>query len=173
MTDQSNANDVNLIDDYQAEALKTAIYPKHLGILYTISGELGEAGEKAAVLLSVLDRAQRDNPDFNSSDLLLLKAAISSAVTACSVVEILKKKARKGLLAIHPLPPLLPEEIERIKSEGGDGLWYQAGTAHEAGLSLSSVAQGNVVKLRERKSSGTIASKGESIEDRKANLKTV
>lgn len=170
MTQEMAVSDIQKIDDYQAEALRTAKYPKHLGVLYTVSGELGEAGEKGAVLLSVLDRAMREDPNFETPDLLMMKSAISAAVAACAVVERLKKQARKEQLKINPLPTLLPEEISRFQSEGGDQNWYSAGTAAEIGLPLSAVLQHNIAKLRERRDSGTIVAAGETIAERKASI---
>lgn len=172
MTQPLEIGEIRTLDDYQVEALRTAQYPKHLGTLYTVGGELGEAGEKAAVLLSVLDRAAKEDPSFETPDLLMMKAAISSAVAACAVVERLKKKARKGELKINPLPKLLPTEVERFISEGGDGMWYDAGTAEEIGVRLSTVAQANIAKLRERRAAGVIASQGETIAERKASIQS-
>lgn len=171
MTQQLTIEDIQRLDDYQIEALRTAIFPKHLGVLYTVSGSIGEAGESGAVLLEVLNRAQREDPKFETPDLLMMKAAISAAVAACNVVEMLKKKARKGLLNINPLPKLLPAEVERFQSEGGDGLWYGAGTADEIGRKLTDVAQGNIRKLRERRETGTIVAQGETVAERQASIK--
>lgn len=170
MTQPLEIESIRTLDEYQTEALRTAQYPKHLGTLYTVGGELGEAGEKGAVLISVLDRAAKEDPSFETPDLLMMKAAISSAVAACAVVERLKKKARKGELKINPLPKLLQGEIDRFVSEGGDGMWYDAGTAAELGVKLSVVAQQNIRKLRERRESGTIVAAGETVAERKASI---
>lgn len=37
------------LDDYQERALRTAVYPAHVGMYYTILGLCGEAGELANV----------------------------------------------------------------------------------------------------------------------------
>jgi NTP pyrophosphatase (non-canonical NTP hydrolase) len=50
---------------------------------------------------------------------------------------------------------------EAIKKELGDCLWYVAVLAFELGLTLESVAVGNVEKLRSRKERGKINGSGD------------
>jgi hypothetical protein len=83
-------------------------------------------------------------------------------------VEFMKKKARKSQYDLPTLPPLTDEVRERIKSEQGDCMWYQAGTAEVAGYKLSDVAQQNIKKLRERRAAKVLTSAGETIEEREA-----
>ena len=168
MDDTDQISSITEIDVYQQEAEKTAIFPEHLGVLYTIMGVLGEAGEMGAVLLDIINRSIEEDETVLNHDLQVIKDTLETAVDVCSVLETLKKKARKGELTIHPIPELTEDERGRILSEGGDGLWYAALTAKVSGLKLSEVAQGNVRKLRERKNAGVLASKGETIEDRLA-----
>jgi hypothetical protein len=81
----------------------------------------------------------------------------------------LKKLARKGKLNLPQLPALTDTVRERIISEQGDCLWYQAGMAEVSGHKLSAVAQQNIKKLRERRDAKVITSSGETIEERRAN----
>ena len=154
------------LDAYQTEAKKTAIFPEHLGVIYTILGVLGEAGEMGAVLLDYINRAVDEDEALLNHGLRVIKDILETAVDVCAELERLKKKARKGQLVIHALPDLTDEERARILSEGGDGLWYAALTADVAGHKLSKVAQENVRKLRERRDAGVLASAGETIEER-------
>lgn len=50
---------------------------------------------------------------------------------------------------------------EAIVSELGDVLWYCARIATEIGYNLSDVAEGNIRKLSNRKSSGTLKGDGD------------
>lgn len=59
----------------------------------------------------------------------------------------LKKYHRAGTLVIPPSP----EQVEVLKDELGDVLWYVASVAHELGISLQDVAQFNLDKLKKRK----------------------
>lgn len=47
-----------------------------------------------------------------------------------------------------------PVQVDALRSELGDVLWYLTVLAHELGLSLSEVAMANVEKLRERHPDG-------------------
>lgn len=168
---QLSIDELTTLDDYQLESQRTAVYPKHLGVLYTIMGVMGEAGELGAVLKSLIDRGLQEDPNFDSDDLQTVRDAIETAVAACSVVETLKKKARKGLLTINPVPKPSENELAKICSEGGDGLWYAAGTAAAAGVTLTDVARMNIRKLRERRESNTLVSQGETVAERLAAIR--
>lgn len=55
-----------------------------------------------------------------------------------------------------------PEQVAAIKDELGDVLWYVAVLAADLGLSLDSIAAGNVEKLRSRMARGTISGDGDT-----------
>lgn len=154
------------LDDYQDTAFETAIFPTEVGPLYCSMGILGEAGELGSVMLDILSRIMKEHPEHNRTDLPFVYRAIERAVKACKTVEDIKKKIRKREMVLLPLPELSVEERTRIKSEGGDGLWYAASMAKVSSLKLSEVAQENIRKLRARKAAGVIAAKGETIEER-------
>lgn len=54
------------------------------------------------------------------------------------------------------------EDIDLIKKELGDVLWYLAGISYEFGFELSEVATANVEKLRSRKERNKISGSGDN-----------
>jgi len=154
------------LNTYQHEAFKTAIFPKEIGPLYCAMGALGEAGELVEVLLSYY-REQLPAADV-TDNMQTIFNALRAGVTVCKEIERLKKLARKGKMDLPALPPLTDAVRERIISEQGDCLWYQAGTAEVSGHKLSDVAQQNIRKLRERRAAKVLTSSGETIEERLA-----
>ena len=157
------------LDAYQDEAFKTAVFPTEVGSLYCALGVLGEAGEMGEVILSIIDRAASDDPGFMTKDMKLIRSAVSKTAEAAKIVEVFKKKVRKKHLDLKPMPELTDDERDRIRSEGGDGLWYAGALATVTGWKLSEVAQQNIKKLRGRRDAGVIASAGETIEERELN----
>ena len=59
---------------------------------------------------------------------------------AGEVAESVKKSMRKDL----------PWDVEDLKLELGDVLWYVAATADDLGLTLEEIARANIIKLAER-----------------------
>ena len=164
--DETSISHIHGLDQYQAIAFETAIFPAEIGPLYCTMGALGEAGELGEVLLDYYI-AKMKYSEF-TPDFVTIVAALEKAIIACKDVERLKKLARKGKLDLPQLPELDDAIRARICSEQGDCLWYQAGTATVSGLKLSEVAQQNITKLRSRRDEGVIASSGETIEERRA-----
>jgi hypothetical protein len=154
------------LDAYQKEAFKTAVFPPEIGPLYCAMGALGEAGELVEVLLDYY--LEQVAPDTITADMKNIYHALETAVEACKEVERLKKLARKGKMDLPTLPLLTDEVKARVKSEQGDCMWYQAGTAEVSGHDLSDVCQQNIKKLRKRRAAKVITSAGETIEERKA-----
>lgn len=89
------------------------------------------AYQVAALRTDVLDRPQRER---------LSNHALGLAGEAGEAVDLVKKHLHHG----HAL------DLERLKGELGDVLWYVAALADAAGLTLEEVAQHNVEKLRAR-----------------------
>lgn len=166
MPDETPLSCIVSLDQYQEIAFETAVFPPEIGPLYCAMGALGEAGELNEVLLDYY----LDTPAIPEGigDFSTIVDALRTAVNACKEVERLKKLARKGKLNLPKLPELDDVTKARVRSEQGDCMWYQAGTATVAGHSLSDVCQQNIKKLRERREAGVLKSAGESIEERKA-----
>ena len=53
-----------------------------------------------------------------------------------------------------------PERMERIFDELGDAMWYAAQTCNELGVSLQTVMEMNVEKLKSRKERGVLRGDG-------------
>ena len=53
------------------------------------------------------------------------------------------------------------KDREDLKAELGDCLWYLAVFAHELGLTLESVAEGNILKLQSRQKRGKLGGSGD------------
>ncbi len=154
------------LDHYQSIAFETAVFPKEIGPLYCAMGALGESGELVEVMLQYYLGSV--HADEMTDDFKKIVMALQVAVQACKTVERLKKAARKGELDLPRLPELTDEVRARVKSEQGDCMWYQGGTATVTGNKLSTICQQNITKLRERRDAGVIASSGETIADRRA-----
>jgi NTP pyrophosphatase (non-canonical NTP hydrolase) len=70
----------------------------------------------------------------------LLEASMGLAEEAAEVLALLRRQTFQQR----------PASLERLREELGDALWCLAIVADCAGLSLGSVARGNLEKLRER-----------------------
>lgn len=53
------------------------------------------------------------------------------------------------------------EELDSIKDELGDVLWYLSQLASELGADLGSIAEGNLLKLQQRQERGTLQGSGD------------
>ena len=164
--DETPINCIVGLNQYQSIAFETAVFPPEIGPLYCAMGALGEAGELVEVLLDYYQ--EQVALDVVTADMKSIYHALETAVEACKEVERLKKLARKGKMDLPTLPLLTDEVKARVKSEQGDCMWYQAGTAEVSGHDLSDVCQQNIKKLRERRAANVITSAGETIEERKA-----
>ena len=77
--------------------------------------------------------------------------ALGLAGEAGEVAEKVKKHIRDGVL-----------NVDDLKKELGDVLWYLAAIASDLGLKLDDVAEANLQKLRSRKARGVISGSGDN-----------
>lgn len=77
--------------------------------------------------------------------------ALGLAGEAGEVAEKVKKHIRDGVL-----------NVEDLKKELGDVLWYLAAIASDLGLNLDDVADANLEKLRSRQARGVIGGNGDN-----------
>ncbi len=129
--------------DYQAAAVKTAIYPPDAAIFYPALGLAGEVGELAEKVIDVeCPATQRDT----------LGLAKHTGLIANQVKKILRDD--NGVLT--------PERKSAIASEIGDICWYLAALAYDIGVDLEDIAQENLDKLASRQERGTIKGDGDN-----------
>lgn len=88
------------------------------------------------------DEAQRTMNRTRDDDLPIF--ALGLAGEAGEVADLIKKHIGHG----HDL------DVNKLKLELGDCLWYIAGLAHVLGLNLSEIAQANITKLKKRYPNG-------------------
>lgn len=129
------------LNEYQAAAIKTAIYRNK--ITYPMLGLCGEVGEVAEKIADVKCPAtQRD----------VLKLASHTGLVANQVKKILRDDS--GILT--------PERKAAIASEIGDICWYVAALAYDIGVDLEDVAQENLDKLASRQKRGVLKGSGDN-----------
>lgn len=152
------------MDEYARRAAETAVYPPDLGLLYTLLGLLGEAGELADVLAMVADPVPERSPLQAE-----VYAAASALAGAASRLQAVKKRVRDqglsgdDLVAAVSLESSLQSGMARgrVFGEAADCLWYLSELAGRAGGGLAAMAGANLQKLEGRKARGTIGGSGE------------
>ena len=77
--------------------------------------------------------------------------ALGLAGESGEVAEKVKKHIRDGVL-----------NVDDLKKELGDVLWYLAAIASDLGLNLDDVAESNLQKLRSRQARGVISGNGDN-----------
>jgi len=127
------------LNEYQEDAVKSAVYPGRgacIGAMYVALKLAGEAGEVA----ENVGKAIRDDGFLVTEDpMVAIRADDPWAASKWFV----------------------PERREKIIRELGDVLWYVAAMADELGLSLADVAAINIAKLRDRQGRGVIQGSGD------------
>jgi len=81
----------------------------------------------------------------------LVYPALGLAGEAGEVAEKVKKHIRDGVL-----------DVDAVKKEMGDVLWYLAALSSDLGIELEDVALANVEKLSSRKQRGVIGGSGDN-----------
>ncbi len=113
------------LDYYQWIATKSAIYPGQgtpIGLIYCALKLNGEAGE----LAEHVGKAMRD-------DNLVTVGGNYSEITRAVRFNVITPERRKAII-----------------KEGGDVLWYLSAICNELGISLSELAEENLIKLADR-----------------------
>jgi NTP pyrophosphatase (non-canonical NTP hydrolase) len=93
-----------------------------------------------------------DNPTLTRQQVMILFAQIGLSGETGELAEMIKK----GIF--HGQPELL--DVEKVKKELGDILWYTTAMAHNFGLTLEDVAEANNRKLAARYPEGFVAGGG-------------
>jgi NTP pyrophosphatase (non-canonical NTP hydrolase) len=89
-------------------------------------------------------------------DLKVIYPTIGLAGETGEVCEKVKKWIRDA-----DRKPMTQEQLDLLKKELGDVLWYLAVLAKDLGLSLDEIAQDNIRKLHDRKARGVVHGKGD------------
>ena len=129
-------------DEYQAQAIQTAIYPPDSKIIYSALGLTGEIGEVAEKALDIKCPAtQRD----------VLGMTAHGGQVANQVKKVIRDDGGSVTL----------ERKTVIGRELGGCLWYMAALAHDLDLSLADIAQENLDILADRQKRGKIQGDGD------------
>lgn len=81
-----------------------------------------------------------DPGEFRPDQLIVIRNAIGLAGEAGEVAELVKK----GIFHRHGL------DLDKLKKELGDCLWYIAALGSVTGLDLETIMEANIEKLKER-----------------------
>lgn len=117
-----------------------------------------EYQREAVKLRMSTDKIRARYPDMDD-DLLKIIAVSYDGLGLGEAGEVqgkLKKIIRDGGGVITP------ENIEEIKKELGDVLWYVASMCDTLGITMQDVATGNINKLQSRHKRGTIEGSGDN-----------
>lgn len=153
------------INEYQEEAVKTAIYPQEGNTIYPLLGLLDESAEVAEKFYNAINWS-KDGKTISFDDIL------TQSILSGKACGKLKKTIRdtkdewihKQLIELSPKTivesnPVLKNEL---KKEISDCLWYLAALATDLGLSLDDIAQTNIAKLKDRQARGKLGGSGDS-----------
>jgi NTP pyrophosphatase (non-canonical NTP hydrolase) len=159
-------------DAYQKGAVSTAIYSDDIKLTYPALGLAGEAGEVAdKVADAIFPEGPPPDWDEVSYTLRMIYNALRAAGRAGRECEHIKKLLRdkQGTIPAGVLDELrqrfelvTAEQASAIASEDADVAWYVANVADDLGRSLSSVLQGNLDKLADRKARGVLSGSGDN-----------
>lgn len=128
------------IQEYQGIIKKTAIFPEDVGLAYCGLGLTGEAGEVA----EKIKKLYRDK----------------------SLAPMLNPDLPEGFQT--RLITLTNEDVQGIKKELGDVLWYLTAIANQLGLTLEEIMEANYNKLIKRRQTNTLHGSGDDRENRKS-----
>jgi len=115
--------------------------------------------------IDTYQRVAADTAIYDSA-LALMYPALGLSGEQGEVAEVVKKHFRDNPDAVARMkngdPIDLPDDVrDRLAKELGDVLWYVAAIARDAGLYLSTIANGNLNKLQSRKERGVLRGSGD------------
>jgi NTP pyrophosphatase (non-canonical NTP hydrolase) len=154
-------------DEYQQWAKTTAIYPEQVKGLYPLLGLLGEATEtieKATEQVAIIGENEFTIQEDAYKRRQRLKEIFNIVLPLGKEAEVIKKHYRKYGLGFSAACTLTgkPEQIEELKKELGDILWYLSAICSDFGISLQDVAQTNHDKLESRRERNVLNGSGDN-----------
>lgn len=147
------------LDEYQAGATQTAIYPgqgSFQGLTYAVLGLNGEAGETG----EQVKKTWRDEGFDLQARMLEAADEVDRSLKQGNVAYQDILEHLRTAIADAFQQPLTEERRGKLLKELGDTLWYAAQLATELGVSLGDVAQQNLDKLAARKLADKIHGEG-------------
>lgn len=150
-------------NEYQALAKTTAIYPEQIRGLYPLIGLFGEATE--TIEKAVGDLTQVDVRSQAGPELARIIEIFKTIIPLGKEAETIKKYLRGNGLANGIYSGFDydgEEDLQELKKELGDVLWYMAAICSDFGLSLDDVATTNYNKLKDRMNRNVIQGSGDN-----------
>lgn len=168
---RTTMSDALTLNEYQAAAASTAVYPSEARYVYPTLGVAGEAGE---VVEKVLKGLFPDGPprawDDKSCTVRNVWLAMDAFVKAAAECERLKKVVRdkQGTLPAGVLADFdartgaFAGDPAEVKKEIAGCLWYVSDLSRRLGFLLSDVAAGNLAQLKSRQERGVLGGSGDN-----------
>jgi len=170
------------LEEYQALAIKTAIYPRKSGLQYLTLGLAGEIGEIANKIKKVYRDHDGQIPDAMKAD---IAAEVGDALWYCAALATdarfvlqegfallpkslpnlmtcgLRLAAIAGRLANYADPGAPIHEQDAVRRGVERACCYLNAVAYYLGFDLQDIAQGSIDKLLARKERGTLQGSGD------------
>lgn len=99
---------------------------------------------------------------LDSGEIISLKALSYVTLGLNGEAGEVANKVKKLIIGYGKNDIIPIEKIQEIRDELGDVMWYAAILAKELGVSLSSITNANIDKLRGRKERGTLIGSGDN-----------
>lgn len=150
------------LDEYQKEAIKTAIYKdnaKHFYPLFALFEEVGEVTEKVANKITATGCLSVTK---NMEDIIKYGKEIAG------LAKTIRKENNEYInsqvdIAFNNLNANMDKEtLDAISKECGDCLWQISAIATGFGLSLETIAKQNIDKLKDRQQRNTLDGNGDN-----------
>jgi len=168
---RTTMSDALTLNEYQAGAAATAVYPDEARYVYPLLGLCGEAGEVAEkVVKGLFPAGPPKGWDDGSCVIRDVCRAVEEFVKAAARCEQLKKVVRdkQGTLPAGVLADFdartagFAGDPVEVKKELSDVAWYLADLSRRFGFALSDVAATNLSKLKARQEQGVLGGSGDN-----------